>query len=373
MIRILQVYDHDGTNSGITSVMMNWYKNINLSEIQFDFLFCWRKKPSVKDDIISRNGKIYYIENAEKIKDYLAFIKKTKIFFEKRASDYEIIHLHSAIFCYPILYYAKKYGISHRIVHAHSISTGNTKISSIRNNILLVPMKKIATDFWACSDNVAKEWFEKRGIYSYKVVLNGIDMDLYKNNSAIRKTIRKKFCITNEEIAVCHISNMSALKNVPFVIDVFENMLKTKKECRLFLIGRDALPKEVERKIKHYGIADKVSNIGIRSDINQILQGMDICLMPSVSEGYGLVPIECQAASVPVIMSLGFPDIVNVTELSAKKKLDISEWTKCSFELLNKSHRISYENVFYKKYNNIEIVRQVTELYKNLIGQNEYV
>ena len=164
MIKVLQIYDSTVVNAGVNIEIMNWYRNIDKKEFQFDFLSTWKRYPNFDEEIKKLGGKSMYISEAENLGNPFSFISNVKNFMKNKSKDYDIVHLHTGPLCYPYLFYAKKYGVNIRIVHAHSLSSGNSWLSSVRNDILLLPMKRLASHFFACSEEAAYHWFYKRNI-----------------------------------------------------------------------------------------------------------------------------------------------------------------------------------------------------------------
>lgn len=373
MIKVLQVYDSFAVSSGISAVMINWLNNNSSSDVKFDFLCCWRKEPSYEKELLKYNSKLFYIEDSDGISNYFSFITKVKRFMKDKANDYDIIHLHSSIFSFPILYYAKKYGIRHRIVHIHSSSLGNTKMSSYRNLVSLLPMKMLSNYFFACSEEAAKIWYEPIGIKNYSVLYNGIDLSKFSKNNVIRKKYREILNVDDETVLLGHISNMSPLKNIPFLIDLLKELVENGQPVKLAFIGKNELPVDINNLIKTNKLDNYVINIGETSIVNKYIQAIDIGLMPSISEGFGLVPIEFQAAQIPVLISNHFPKVIAATDLSKVLPLKIDEW---SAEI---SNLISSENEDYEPFNisdkltNFEIsyvTNEVINKYREIIKQN---
>jgi glycosyltransferase involved in cell wall biosynthesis len=64
---------------------------------------------------------------------------------------------------------------------------------------------------------------------------------------------------------------------------------------------------DMERRIKEWGLADKLRLIGIRSDVDRLMRSADALLFPSRQEGLGMVAVEAQAAGLPVLASTAVP------------------------------------------------------------------
>lgn len=366
MIKVLQVYDSLAISSGISSVLISWIKNMDDSKIKSDFLCCWNKKPSYDTIIQNKGSKVYYIEDGEQISDYFGFIKKVKLFMKEHAKEYDIIHLHSSIFSFPILYYAKKFHLKHRVVHVHSAALGSSTISKYRNTIFLLPMKFLSTNFVACSQEAAEVWYEKINIKDYKIINNGIDVESFKDNNYYRNKIRSIWGVEDGTILLGHISNMSPIKNVQFIIKVLRKLIDKGLDYKLVLIGREVLPTELSELIKQLNLKDYIINAGISDKIPNVIQAIDIGVMPSISEGYGLVPLEFQAASIPILISKGFPSIISITPYAMQIELDIDKWIYKIISLKN-SKQINYDNNGIYNFDISNIANSVYDYYCHIL------
>lgn len=359
-IRVLQVYDTAAKNSGIANVIVNWMRNIDNNKVHMDFLSCWQKDPNYTQDIIQTGNAVYYLQKNSKITNYFKFIQNTKDFFKHNAKEYDIIHLHEPLLSYPILHYAKKYGAPKCIVHVHSCALGNTKIKSARNKVTMIAAKKCADEFWACSKEAAKEWYSNNGINEYTIVNNGIELERFRENKQDRTTIRKQLNIADDEIVIGHISNMTPIKNLPFLFDVINGIKKNTPKVKLLLVGRNKLPDTLSREPSYKTIKNDIIIAGERGDVEKYIQAFDICMMPSTSEGYGLVPIEVQLARKPVIVSNAYPSIIKKTPLCIVKDLELDKWIN-SFKLVISNESL-IKNRFDQKYFKQFDIKTTTDL-----------
>ena len=105
MIRIL----HSVSNmdrAGIETMLMNYYRHIDRSKIQFDFL-CNKKKPGAYDDEIKRmGGRIYHTPGLNPAK-YPSYLKCMKKIFEEN-SEYKIVEAHNGALGVYALHAAKR-------------------------------------------------------------------------------------------------------------------------------------------------------------------------------------------------------------------------------------------------------------------------
>ena len=119
MIRIL----HSVSNmdrAGIETMLMNYYRYMDKSKVQFDFL-CNKKKPGAYDDEIkSMGGRIYHTPGLNPAK-YPVYLKYMRELFQEHP-EYKIIEAHNGALGVYALHAAKVSKIPVRIFHAHGAS-----------------------------------------------------------------------------------------------------------------------------------------------------------------------------------------------------------------------------------------------------------
>lgn len=368
-MKILQIYDHAGISSGIVSVLVAWHKYNIHKNVEFDFLFTKKISPSYESEILKYGGKIFYINEGEKKLSPLNFIYKVRGFFKKYRNRYDGVHLHSANFAFPFLYYAKKYKVPLRILHVHSAVLGNKKISSIRNIPLVYLNKFWANKFIACSTNAAKVWFDLLRVHDFDILPNPLEVEKYSENIELREKVRHQLGIEDSTILLGHISNMTPLKEVPFVIDILHEMVKNNHNYKLVLIGKDSLPSAVKEKITKNSLDERVINLGVRNDLDVLIHAIDVCVMPSKSEGFGMVPLECQAANVPVIISDNFPKEINVTNKVSVLENNLEVWCTAVSKFASERFVPNDLNELKINFSLQTIVPQLYRIYGNKINE----
>lgn len=311
-IRILNVVGRMD-RGGIETLIMNVYRNIDRNKIQFDFLAHYGKDDAdYNQEIKEMGGRIYempVIKTTEKTYfwKYFEYKNALKKFF-KTHPEYHIIHGHmtnTAAIYMPI---AKKYGkVSTCIAHSHLTETQKTisPLVAFGTNLLKYPIKKYATDYFACSKAAAYWIFRKSdvNIGKVKIIKNGIDSSLFDYSIQKRNKVRKKLSLENK-VVIGHVGRFFPQKNHAFILKIFDEYVKKINENSiLLLVGDGELKEEIEKIAKELNIYDKIMFMGVRSDVNDIMQAMDIFLMPSFYEGLPMVGIESQAAGLPLLVS----------------------------------------------------------------------
>ncbi len=306
---------------GVENFLMNIYRNIDREKYQFDFILQTNERSYFDDKIEKLGGRIFRIPRFER--HPIEHIKELKKILKE--NEYIAFHRHTASSTVFVdLLVAKECGIKRRIVHSHNTSHNQKMLNSIFKKTLY----SSATKHLACSKEAGKWLYGDR---KFEVLNNAINCDKYEFNDDIRKKYRNEFKLDDSTIALCHIGRFNEQKNHRYLIKIFSELCRANKEYRLFLCGDGALKEEIENMCKQENIMDKVVFLGVRDDVNNVLQAMDIFLFPSLYEGLGIVLIEAQMTNLPSIVSSEIPKEAiyndNVIQLEINDE-DITKWCK---------------------------------------------
>ena len=320
-IRVLHVITGMGSG-GAEAFIMNMFRNIDNKQVVFDFLL--RSEENMyEDEIKALGGKIYITPSYPK-KFISNYIQTKKIL--KEHPEYKILHIHGNAFIYiTALLIAKSKQIPCRIMHSHSTDTGRPiyRIVHIINKLLF--MDFLVTDRFACSNKTGKWMFGNR---SFLKINNGIDVDKFIYNEAMRERIRKEYNIGENTVLVGHVGRFLKVKNHSYIVDIFNEYVKQNENSKLMLIGEGPELNTIKKKVENLEIENKVIFLSKINNVNEMMQAMDIFIFPSIYEGLGIVNIEAQTASLPCIISDRIPRESIITDLVEVKSIDLDpkEW-----------------------------------------------
>nr|WP_317331736.1 glycosyltransferase family 1 protein [uncultured Romboutsia sp.] len=286
-------------SGGVESVVMNYYRNIDKKKIQFDFIVDEDSTYIPRDEIENMGGRVILVPPYQKI---FSYIKKLKIVFKE--NEYKIVHSHlNTISVFP-LYAAKIAKVPVRIAHSHSTSNKKEWKKDILKNILKLFSKTNATHYFCCSELAGRWLFGDKEYDNNKVKLinNAIDIDKFIYNEEIRDKIRKEIKVENK-LVIGHIGRFVEQKNHIGLLEIFYEIHKENKEAVLLLVGDGPLFNVIKEKVKSFNLQDSVIFLGKRNDVNRLMQGMDIFLLPSLYEGLPVVGVEAQASGLLCIFS----------------------------------------------------------------------
>jgi N-acetyl-alpha-D-glucosaminyl L-malate synthase BshA len=164
----------------------------------------------------------------------------------------------------------------------------------------------------AVSRNLATETEDSfRPGVTIRVIPNFVDTDEF--TPALRDPKLREAHAEPCEMLVGHLSNFRQVKRIPDVIRTF-HLLQRKVPARLLLIGEGPEVESARHLAAELGISRRVSFLGAVgvAQAASILAQLDLFLLPSETESFGLAALEAMASGVPVICTRagGIPEVV---------------------------------------------------------------
>ncbi len=319
MIRVLQVFGKMD-RGGAESIIMDLYRNIDRSNVQFDFVVHTDRECVYDKEIRSLGGKIYSVPRYNG-KNHFAYVKAWEKLFQEHP-EYKIIHGHIHSIAGVYFKVAKKYGLT-TICHSHIAAEPVSLIGFIKR-VYQRPLRRISNWLFACS-NLAGRWLYGEhctGKDNYFVLKNAIDAGKYRYNDDTRKRIRQELNI-DEKFVLGHVGRFHEMKNHMYLIDIFKEYYKINPNSVLLLVGDGGLRKKVEEKIEAEGLKDAVIMTGVINNVNELLQAMDCFVFPSLFEGLPVAVIEVQAAGLTGVISDQITEEVIITDLIERMPINI--------------------------------------------------
>lgn len=293
---------------GTEALLMNLLRCTDRSQFQYDFVEQTQNRCDYDDEIESLGATIYRCPTIS-IRNLRAYRLWWRHFFAEHP-EYQIVHGHSRGSAPIYLDEAKKAGRI-TIAHCHNNSFGLGWKGFVRK-VWQTPLKTIADYNFACSYDSGISQYGKNGIFS--VVKNGINADQYRWNPDTRERVREEMGLA-DALVIGNVARFEEQKNHRFLIEIFSELQKLRPEAKLLLVGHGTLEEEIRSQVQALNLEEKVIFAGLRSDVNVLLQAMDVFLLPSHFEGLGIVNIEAQAAGLPCYASTTVAPEAKVTEL----------------------------------------------------------
>ena len=331
---------------GIETFLMNVYRNIDRSQIQFDFLCHNRIEAAYTEEIRSLGGKLYCVRGMSHGGPY-KYEKRLYDFFINH-KEYRIVHAHMNDLNGVILKQAYKAGIMNRFSHSHTVYRHKNILYTLKFLLFRIYVNKYTTCAFSCSKLAGEQLYTGRLKETFSVIPNAIDVDRFRFNNEKRESTRNDLGIGNGP-AIGHVGRFAPVKNHTFILECFSEFLKYYPNARLVLIGKGELENYIRNKAVNLSINDKVLFLGNRTDVNYLLDAFDILLFPSIKEGLPVSVVEAQASGLQVLASDSISSDAEITDLYHNLSLAESAetWATKMNELYKNSknyERISYAN-----------------------------
>lgn len=297
-MRILEITsDLDG--GGVDRLLYDYCSRMT-KDIQFDFVVTSKIEGILEKPLKELGCKVYRISQIrEGLKNHNNQLKKILT-----DNHYDVIHDHSGYKAWCNLRIAKKCGVGVRIAHSHQAFMAETTKQKIMR-ILSTPITKMySTELFACGNDAAKWMWGKRAFNSDKVYImkNAIQAERFSFSPEKRECIRSEYNIA-DKFVIGNVARFSYQKNHEFLINIFAQVKKIRSDAVLMLIGRGELEDDVKKQVKELELQDSVIFMGVRNDVPDLINAMDVFVLPSHFEGLPVTLVEIQANGLPAVIS----------------------------------------------------------------------
>lgn len=311
-VKVLRIIGECKTG-GTETIALNYYKNLNHDLVGMDFLFYGPSLPRFSKELEANGDRV--INVVDYTENLIGSIREIRDVVKN--GNYDIVHAQlNALNFFPLLG-AYLGGAKIRIAANHS--TANMKYEpkkSIVKYLVRPSAGMLATNYAACSEYAGEWCFGKQALKNgkIKIIHNAIDLSSFNYSDETRQSIRSKMG-WNGKFVIGHAGRFTEQKNHKFMVEIFAKVHEKYPEAMLAFAGDGHLMDEVKAQVKELGLTDSVQFLGVRFDMNELMQGMDIFLFPSLYEGLGNVITEAQAVGLRSIASDVVPNEVKMTEL----------------------------------------------------------
>ena len=338
-IRILH-FELDRNPGGIESFLLNMYSRIDRERFQFDFVTRY-DNAARSEELKALGAKVYKVHS---FRHPIRYYHDIKMVLSK---EYDIVHIHknSAANIIPI-YAAKSVKGVKIIVHSHNTSPSVGGLSNILHRLNRKKLWKLSDEHVACSE-VAGKWLYGNN-KGFKIIRNGIETDKFAYNELLCKKVRKELSIPVDAFVCGHVGRFTEQKNHEYLLKIFSEIWKKNKNSYLLLIGGGPLEDKMKSIVKTENISN-VKFLGLRSDVNKVMQCVDCFIMPSLYEGLPIVAIEAQAAGCKVYLADTISKQTKIT--------DSVEWFSLNDALDDVANRIIKSGKIYDRAYENEIVK----------------
>ncbi|MBG9770346.1 glycosyltransferase family 1 protein [Bacillus vallismortis] len=323
--RVLHVLS--GMNrGGAETMVMNLYRKMDRSKVQFDFL-TYRNDPCAYDEeILSLGGRLFYVPSIGQ-SNPLTFVRNVRHVITENG-PFNAVHAHTDFQTGFIALAARLAGVPVRVCHSHNTSwkTG----FNWKDRLQLMAFRRLilanATALCACGEDAGRFLFGPSNMERERVHLlpNGIDLDLFAPNGQRADEEKTARGIAVDRLIIGHVARFHEVKNHAFLLKLAAHLKERRVRFQLVLAGDGPLRDKMEEEARRQNLLSDVLFLGTEERIHELMRTFDVFVMPSLYEGLPVVLVEAQASGLPCIISDTITEKVDAG-LGLVTRLNLSE------------------------------------------------
>lgn len=214
-------------------------------------------------------------------------------------NTFDVIHAHDWL-TYAAGIAAKRVSGKPLVIHVHATSFDRGSEDNIDTRVFNIErMGMLAADKVITVSNLTRNIvINKYGIDPAKVITvhNAVDFNEFKQMD-VRRGVEDKI--------VTFLGRITFQKGPEYFIEAAAKVLKRFPKARFVMAGNGDLMNRSIRRVAKLGIADRFHFTGFLrgDDVKKMFAYSDVYVMPSVSEPFGISPLEAMKSNVPTIIS----------------------------------------------------------------------
>lgn len=311
-VRVLYLSGGQLDYGGISTVMMNYARQMDPARVHIDFLVHGYEHGPREEEAIRMGAAVIHVPH--KAKHY--FKNRSAILRTLKEGNYDIVHAHMDGMNGYVLALAKKAGVANRISHCHNtqfLTTNPLRVYLHRR--MANRIARVATRLFACSEAAGRFLYGQSALDTGKltVIKNAITLGQYRFDAVRREQMREKLNLT-DRFVIGHIGRFDYQKNQEFLLALARRVIGERPDACFVLVGDGQARGALEAQIAALGLTGCVLLPGFCDDIPAMLSAFDLFVLPSRFEGLGIVLIEAQASGLPCIASDCVPVDTRITD-----------------------------------------------------------
>lgn len=359
-MRVLFAVKDMRLSNGVASFVMNYYRELNGSDVQFDFLIISDVGSPYYSEIKKNGNNVFFMPSYKK--EPFKIIPYLNRLLEE--NNYDIVHCNVFNSGSVVLKSARSHNVPVRILHSHATQNGDKKWKEIRNKLFCAVSLKNANAYFSCSRLAGDYLFGKDNYY---LVRNAIDIDNFSFDRRKRELLRSEEK-SGEKLVVITVGRFTDQKNPMFIVDIVYELSKMGLDFIFWWFGNGELEPQVHKYAKDKGVDKYIKFWGAVLNVKDYYSAADVFILPSLYEGLPVVGIEAQAAALPTLLS---DKITTETQISDSVKFlpitDAKLWAENISESREWNRKAIVKSLKLSEYKIENQAQKLKELYLELL------
>ncbi len=292
-IKILHVVlsmETGGLENGIVNLVNQADSNL----FRVDVL-CLRERGELADRVINPDSQVIFDNN----RDHSLLTAIKKIYKACKSGQYNIVHSHGFTTMLASYIAGNLAGVPKLMNGEH----GTIYHSSAKHRLIQKFLfSKMAMNLTVSEDlkrEILDKFFLKKD--NFKPIINGVDTDKFSTNTEESNRLRNELGLSKDVIVIGSVGRLVEVKNYKSLLSAYAQLTSSHSKVHLVLAGDGPERVQIEEQILKYGLSKKVHLLGRRDDIPQIMNLLDIFVLPSFSEGLSNTLLEAMSCGTPVV------------------------------------------------------------------------
>lgn len=213
--------------------------------------------------------------------------------------EYDLIHTHMPLSSVaarlvlpagvPIIH------TEHNMWDRHHVMTRTANRLTVRKLSSVVAVSQAVSDSMHLGPRILSGGLQKR------VVLHGPDLRLVRSGPEARAQARERLGIRPEALVIGTVGNLTPKKNQSMLMDAHQALVEEGMDVELVIIGSGPLESELSHYARGLSSSDRIHMLGLRTDVADLLPGLDVFCLSSKFEGLSIALLEAMASNVACV------------------------------------------------------------------------
>jgi sugar transferase (PEP-CTERM/EpsH1 system associated) len=279
---------------GLENGIVNLVNHADSNKFCVDVL-CLRARGELADRIVNPDSQVLFDGN----EDHSLLTAIKKVYNACQSGQYQIVHSHGFTTMLASFIAGKLAGGPTIINGEH----GTLYHSSIKHRLIQKYLFRKMDINLTVSEELKQEILEKFNLKhdNFKPIINGVDTNKFIIDSPSNTLLRNQLGLSPDDIVIGSVGRLVKVKNYKSLVSAFSKLSAYHSNVHLVLAGDGPERSNIEDQILMNGLSNKVHLLGRRDDIPQVMNLLDIFVLPSFSEGLSNTLLEAMSCGTPVV------------------------------------------------------------------------